>query len=130
MPQSPSPSILIVEDEVHVREMLADLFEADGYAVRMCSNGQRALAMLEEEPVALVISDLIMPECDGLELQLELRKRWPDTLFIAISAPNNFSSLEASAGLGATATYEKPLDLDEMRATVRRLMVDWQARFS
>lgn len=102
--------------------MLRDKFEHDGYRVLEAEDGRDAQNLLEDEHVDLVISDLIMPRKDGLELLMEMRGRWPDIPLIAITAPSNQLYLEVAGRLGASRTFEKPLDLDALGAAVRDLI--------
>ena len=115
-------SILIVEDEELVRSMLLDNFEHEGFQVFGAEDGREGQNQLEDEQVDLVISDLVMPRQDGLELLMEMRRSWPDIPLIAITAPSNQLYLEVAGRLGAARTFEKPLDLEALTRAVRDLL--------
>ena len=123
-------SILVIDDEKMTREMLCHALEMQGYAVREASNGEEALRMTREAPSPLVITDLIMPEKEGLETIMELRKQYPDTKIIAISgggAAGDMNFLEAAGKLGAQATLQKPFELSHLFSTVKSLLSDVSA---
>jgi DNA-binding response OmpR family regulator len=115
-------TLLIVEDETLVREMLCDKFEHAGYRVVGAADGHVGLRALEEHSIQLVISDLLMPRQDGLELLMQVRDKWPDIPFIAITAPSNLLYLEVASRLGAAETFEKPIDLGQLEAAVKTLI--------
>ncbi|NQU47558.1 MAG: response regulator [Planctomycetes bacterium] len=115
-------TLLIVEDEELVRSMLRDKFEQSGYAVLEAEDGREGQNLLEDQTVDLVISDLIMPRQDGLELLMAMRAEWPDVPLIAITAPSNQLYLEVAGRLGAARTFEKPLDLKKLEDAVIDLL--------
>ena len=115
-------TILIVEDEELVRGMLRDKIEHEGYHVLEAEDGRAGQIMLEDEVIHLVITDLVMPRKDGLELLMEMRTNWPDIPLIAITAPSNQLYLEVAGRLGATRTFEKPLDLDALLRAIEDLI--------
>jgi DNA-binding response OmpR family regulator len=114
--------LLIVEDETLVREMLCDKFEQAGYQVVAAADGHEGMRELEQQPFHLVISDLLMPRQDGLELLMQVRDKWPDVPFIAITAPSNLLYLEVASRLGAAQTFEKPIDLAQLESAVKDLI--------
>jgi DNA-binding NtrC family response regulator len=115
-------TILIVEDEELVRSMLRDKFEHEGYRVLEAEDGREGQNILEDDHVDLVISDLIMPRQDGLELLMAMRAGWPNIPLIVITAPSNQLYLEVAGRLGASRTFEKPLDLDALGRAARDLL--------
>jgi CheY-like chemotaxis protein len=72
--------ILVVDDERAIRFSLAELLEAEGHEVREAEHAPAALAMLEDDPADLVLSDLSMPAMDGMQLLEEVRARHPESL--------------------------------------------------
>ncbi|CAH2604289.1 Response regulator [Rhodovastum atsumiense] len=85
LPQ-PVPRILVVDDEVEVREILAETLEDFGYSVMTAGNGEEALSVvLREHGVGLVITDVRMPGMTGLELADQIRHRRPDVKVVLIS---------------------------------------------
>jgi two-component system response regulator (stage 0 sporulation protein F) len=114
--------ILIVDDEPQVRSVLRRKLEHCGYKLQEASNGEEAIRKLRGEEFALVISDIMMPERDGLEVIMFLRKQRPETRVIAISAPGNQLFLDSAKALGAMRVLEKPFRLEEIAAAVGELL--------
>jgi phosphoserine phosphatase RsbU/P len=109
---------LIAEDDRDSREMLAFLLEVEGYEVVSTLNGNQAWVEFERSRFPLVISDWLMPECDGLELCRRIRSAERSTypyviLLTALKGKNHF--LEAMSA-GADDFISKPFDPDELRA--------------
>jgi CheY-like chemotaxis protein len=77
---------LVVDDEPRLRRVLVRLLETEGCSCREAGSGIEALRELEREPVPLVISDLRMPEMDGVTLLREIVTRWPETAVIMVTA--------------------------------------------
>ena len=78
-------SCLIVDDEAPLRQVLVHLMRGDGFECAEAANGREALDYLETHTVTLVISDLRMPQVDGIELLREIRARYPDTAVVHAS---------------------------------------------
>ncbi|MFH2050662.1 MAG: response regulator [bacterium] len=92
----PENSILIVDDELLIRDLLYDFFVNQGWQPSMAENGQKAMAILEKQRVDLVLTDIRMPEMDGLELTSEMRQLYPDIPVIIMTAyPTVESAVEA-----------------------------------
>jgi len=77
--------ILIIDDEPQLLDMLGQTFEREGYDIVKASNGKEGIKLYRENPVDLIITDIIMPEKEGIETIFELRKDFPDLKIIAIS---------------------------------------------
>ncbi len=102
-------SILVVEDERASAQYLQLLLQEQGYAVRTAAHGIEALLALEAEPAELVLSDLRMPEMDGLELLAHARQRWPETPVVMITGESDVSSVVEAIQLGAVNYLVKPV---------------------
>jgi CheY-like chemotaxis protein len=117
--------VLVVDDEESVRGVLCENLAACGFDVSMARDGFEAMTMIEEgQPPHVVVTDIIMPRKEGLEMIIELRRRYPGVRLIAISGGGRAKSadfLQMAARLGADAVIPKPLDIDELEQTVRRL---------
>lgn len=115
--------ICIVEDDAQIRVMLKETLELEGFAIVEAANGNEALRVLDAEAVDLVITDILMPEKEGLGLITELRKLHPGLAIFAISggAPHMQAAgnLELATLFGACQAFHKPIDLDELIAAVR-----------
>lgn len=123
--QEPSATILVVEDDAQVRAFLEELLALDGHEVHVAGDGRDALERLATLRPDLVITDLVMPEKDGVELVLQIRERDPDLPILAISggrAVPGESYLRVARMLGADAIMEKPFAADELRETTLSLL--------
>jgi len=113
---------LIVDDEPRLRRVLIRLLEGEGFQCREAGSGVEALAELEKEPVPLLISDLRMPEMDGVTLLREVTARWPETAVIVVTAVAEVESAVACLQMGALDYVAKPFHLDEVRARVAQAL--------
>ena len=113
--------ILVIDDEPDVRRLLVRFLRMLEYEVAEAENGKQAMLMLAEATPDLVLSDINMPEMDGIEVINELRRSGREVPVLAVSGGGIYSkeTLLANAKiLGAVATIEKPFDLDELRRVV------------
>ncbi|MBI3568177.1 MAG: response regulator [Gemmatimonadetes bacterium] len=117
--------ILLVDDETAVRQLFADVLEIDAHAVTQAGDGNGALAALEHGAFDLVVTDLVMPDKEGIETIIEMRKRWPTLPVVAMSGGGRGSAadyLELAAQLGAVATLQKPFATQVLLDTVRKVL--------
>jgi CheY-like chemotaxis protein len=114
--------LLIVEDDQQVRSFLATLMEAEGYAVLQASNGKEAQVYCQETLPDLVITDLVMPEQEGLETIHAIGRDWPHMPIIAISGAFGGAFLEPAKKMGADAVLRKPFEAHVILSEVRRLI--------
>jgi DNA-binding NtrC family response regulator len=117
--------ILIIDDDVVTREILNELLETEGYLLANASNGKIGLTLHKKKPFDLIITDIIMPEMEGLETIKEIRDISPQVKIIAISGGGRIDSndyLYMAGKLGAHLTFHKPLDPEEIVKGVRELL--------
>lgn len=117
--------ILVIDDEESIREMLRAMLEREGYDVLDASNGAEGIKLCVNDPADLLITDIIMPEKDGMETIVEFRREFPDTKIIAISGGDRVEPgayLEMAKKLGAADTFTKPFEREEILAAVRNLV--------
>jgi len=112
--------ILVVDDEPSIRFSLAELLDEAGHEVREAPHAPAALALLDEAPADLVISDLTMPAMDGLQLLDEVRSRHPGSLVVLMTAHGDERTAVRALKDGAYDYVPKPFDNEEIRALVRR----------
>ena len=118
-------SILVVDDDEYIRIMLKKLFEQEGYAVQTADDGKSAVKSLHENHADLVITDIIMPEKEGLETIMELRRDFPNVELIAISGGGRIQAneyLKLAKVMGARYAFSKPISIIELKAAVRSLL--------
>jgi CheY-like chemotaxis protein len=118
--------ILIIDDEQVVLEMMVQMVKREGYDVEGASNGKEALKMVQNSKPDLIITDLIMPDKEGIELIKDLRDTYDDLKILAISGGNRhidpMSQLKVAQFLGANASLPKPLDRQEFLSTIKYLL--------
>jgi DNA-binding NtrC family response regulator len=103
-------AILIVEDDPNVGESIRLLLKKKGYAIRLASNGKEALHLFRHEMVDLMITDLVMPKMDGIELLEAVKALRPETEVIVISAQGTIEKAVQAMKLGAFDFIEKPIN--------------------
>jgi len=121
MPTNVSPRILIVDDEVEITEILADLLSEDYECLRAAS-AEEALTRLTESEFQLVISDITMPGMSGLDMIPHVKDLSPDTVVVMISGMQTVESAIGALRLGAFDYLMKPFDLRQVEAVVKRAL--------
>ena len=114
--------ILVVDDEPTARNGLAKLLEQEGYQVDLAGDGVEALASVAENPPALIISDLKMPNMDGMELLKQLRERGVETPTVVATAFGEVSTAVAAMRAGAEDYLTKPIEFDALLLVVERTL--------
>ena len=118
------PRILIIDDDRVSREFLRRILEPEGHDITEAPNGRMGVRVFREAPFDLVITDIFMPEGDGLETIRELRNEFPHVKIIAISAGSTkgFDMLDAATSFGALRTLTKPFDREVFVGAVKELL--------
>ena len=112
--------ILVVEDDPTIRTLIADVLVEEGYEVVGAEDGARALALLDEQPAALILLDLYMPNVNGWEFLKALRRREDGAIPVIICSAVAPKQLPA----GVAAALRKPFSLDALVAAVKPLVVN------
>ncbi|MFO0700002.1 MAG: response regulator [Nitrospira sp.] len=113
-------SILIIDDDASIREFLRRVLEEDGHQVREATNGDVGLLLYHAAPAELVITDLLMPERNGIEVILALAKEYVGVQFIVMTgAAGQETLLDIAMLLGARQVIRKPFTPEEIRRVVR-----------
>jgi CheY-like chemotaxis protein len=113
------PRVLVVDDDLSCRLIVVVLLEAAGYSPSAVGTVDRALDRLDTEGADLVITDLIMPRRDGLDLLESLRHRIPSVPAIAMTAADDETLVRRAFELGATAVLIKPFPAQRLEEAVR-----------
>jgi putative nucleotidyltransferase with HDIG domain len=121
MPTTVSPRILIVDDEIEITEILADLLSED-YECSRAGSAEEALTRLQEGGFQLVISDITMPGMSGLDMIPHIKELSPDTVVVMISGMQTVESAIGALRLGAFDYLMKPFDLRQVEAVVKRAL--------
>lgn len=117
------PTVLCVDDEPNILSALRRLFRPAGYRVLVADSGAAGLAVLENESVDLVISDMRMPAMDGAQFLERVRERWPDTIRLLLTGYSDVGSILAAINRGEIYRYiTKPWDDNDILLVVRHAL--------
>lgn len=114
--------ILVIDDERSIRNIIGELLEMEGHTVKMAENGAQGYEMIVNEPFDLVISDIKMPEMDGIELLDKLIETHPDTTVVMISGHGSIDTAVECIKKGAFDYIEKPIDMNRILVTVKNAL--------
>ena len=120
-----APCILVIDDEEPVRAVLRQMLEKEGYRVEEAPNGTVGMSLLQDHFIDLVITDLFMPEKEGIETMREVRKSFPQVKIIAMSGGGRIGKLDflpMAESFGAQRTLAKPFERKELLETVRAVL--------
>jgi two-component system response regulator PilR (NtrC family) len=115
-------NILIVDDEQGMRQLLSLVFGRTGHKVRAAENGRRALLLLREQAADLIVSDVKMPDMDGIALLREARELFPDIAVVMMTAFATVETAREAFKLGADDFIQKPFDVDELKLIVEKAL--------
>ena len=118
-------AILVIDDDASVREVVSEMLRLEGHEVIIAENGRDAVPLLSARHIDLVITDLIMPEKEGIETISEIRRTDSRIPIIAISGGGRLGPgdyLETARYIGADATLAKPFARQELLATIDALL--------
>lgn len=114
--------ILVVDDEQRIRTLCREVLELQDYSVTEASNGAQALDILKEHSFSLILSDIMMPDLDGLELASIIKKEYPDTFTILITGHGSINIAKDAIQRGAFDFVTKPFKMAELNQTVERAL--------
>ncbi len=115
--------ILVIDDDAELRATLDQTLKSTGYDVLLAANAQAGLDLYRRQPADLVITDIFMPEKEGLETIIELRREFPEVAIIAMTGqPTASALLSAARGLGAVQTIAKPFQPEELLRVVEEVL--------
>lgn len=111
--------ILVIDDEREICAVIGDMLERAGYQVAEAHNGNEAIALCRARRPALVITDIVMPDKEGLELIRELSREMPEIAIVAMSGAENLGVyLRAAGAFGADTCLEKPFSPSDLLLAV------------
>ena len=117
--------VLIVDDDPQMLRLLTDVVELDNHDVLLAQDGALAMDFFEHQLPDLMITDILMPNKEGLELISEVREKFPKVKIIAYSGGGSSdpeSYLEFATGMGADRVFSKPMPLAELREEIKELL--------
>jgi DNA-binding response OmpR family regulator len=119
---STQPKIMVVDDEVGICKNVEKILKKSNYEITRASSAKEALALMAEESFSLLISDIVMPEMNGLELLKMVKKEWPVTRAVMMTAYASTDTAVKAIRMGALDYIPKPFTPDELRATVENAL--------
>lgn len=117
--------ILVVDDEDSIRMLLSQILEIQNHEIYDACDGDRALEILSEKDIDVVITDIVMPNREGLETMQYIRTNWPDVKIIAMSGGGRVGKagyLELAEKIGASAILKKPFSSDQLKSAVSEIL--------
>ncbi len=117
--------ILVVDDDDLIRDLIYEILEPQGYQIFLAENGNRALEILDKEEIDLIITDIIMPDKEGIETILDIKKRLPHAKIIAMSGGGQLeanSYLSMAKRLGVNATLSKPFNPTKLLSMIQEIL--------
>lgn len=121
--------ILVIDDDAQFRSMIRTLLERQGYVVVEASDGEEGIKLFEGQGADLIITDIVMPNKEGLETIMELRRKVPRPKIIAVSGGGRIgpeSYLHLAEKFGAVKVFSKPFDLKAFLQAVQEALSDWR----
>jgi CheY-like chemotaxis protein len=117
--------ILIIDDEAMIRDLLVNILEREGYETVTATDGKDGIKIYRENPADLIITDLIMPDQEGIETIMKLRRDYQDVKIIAMSGGGKIDPetyLKIAKTVGAVKTIAKPIRLEELLKTIQEVL--------
>jgi len=118
----PLPKIMVVDDEVGICKNVEKILKKSNYTVTHAASAKEALAIMAKESFSLLLSDIVMPEMNGLELLKLVKKEWPVTRAVMMTAYASTDTAVKAIRMGALDYIPKPFTPEELRATVERAL--------
>lgn len=116
--------VLVIEDDEDFRQLTLRWFKSCGIEAEGAANGARGLAAQRARPADVIVTDIFMPEMEGIETIHDLRKEFPDAKIIAMSGRDpmvKFDVFQVAREVGALRTFKKPFRFEDLVAAVREL---------
>jgi DNA-binding response OmpR family regulator len=117
--------VLVIDDDPIMCETIRDILQYENYEVKTAANGYEGITMLASEFFDLVVTDVLMPDKDGIEVILEVKKKYPNVKILAVSGGGYITAehyLKMACDLGAGASVMKPFDIDVLVNEVNNLL--------
>jgi len=114
-------NILVIDDNLMMRKLIKNLFHEENFEIKEAANGIEGLEFVKDHPVDLIITDLIMPKMEGIELIMNIRRDFPDIKIIAISGGKPYY-LYLAKKLGINGIFTKPLNHQVFLNAVKKVI--------
>lgn len=119
--------ILVIDDDALIRRMIRRILEEEGYEIAEAANGLEGTKINQKSPADLVITDILMPEKEGIETISELINEFPGIKIVAMSGGGRIGPdayLKMAKDFGAMRTIKKPINKVELVSTIKELLPD------
>ena len=117
--------ILVIDDDIDLRVIMQEALQAEGYEVSVAADGAQGIALQREQPASLLITDIFMPNKEGIETIRDFRKEFPNVPIIAMSGGGRLKpegSLSAAKALGAGVILRKPFKMSDLLRSVAAVL--------
>jgi len=117
--------ILVIDDDIDLTHSLKELIEDNGISVEIAYNGSEGIIQHKKSPYNLIITDIVMPVMDGLEVIMWIKENSPSTKLLVVSGGGYFDSkdyLIMAKQLGADYVLQKPYELEKMQLIIKKLL--------
>jgi DNA-binding NtrC family response regulator len=118
------PTILVVDDELLIRDLLYDFFSGQGWNIAVAEDGEKALDLVRTRQIDLVLTDLKMPNMDGMTLSTELKENHPDMPIMVMTAYPSVDSAVQALRLKLDDYIVKPFNINQLYKTVEKTLKD------
>lgn len=118
------PTILVVDDELLIRDLLYDFFSGQGWNIAVAEDGEKALDLVRTRQIDLVLTDLKMPNMDGMTLSTELKGNHPDMPIMVMTAYPSVDSAVQALRLKLDDYIVKPFNINQLYKTVEKTLKD------
>lgn len=108
------PSLLVVDDELLIRDLLYDFFSDQGWSIAVAENGEKALDILKSRKIDLILSDIKMPEMDGLELTARVHEQYPQIPVVLMTGYPSVDTAVAALRHKAVDYIVKPFNIHQL----------------
>ncbi len=116
------PAILVVDDERSMCELLKDALIGDGYNILTTENPYKAIEIVKEKDINIVLLDLVMPQMDGIDVLKEVKKSKPDTVVIIMTAYGTIDTAVEAMKFGAYDYITKPFKMSKIKTIIARIL--------
>jgi len=123
-------TVLIVDDEANFKDALAFLLKMEGYKILTANSGHSALKIIQERHVDVVVSDIRMPDGDGIELLAKIKENHTNAPILLLMTGYSALSVEDAYNRGAEALFSKPIDTKAMIGVIKRLLAPADIQWS
>lgn len=118
------PSILVVDDELLIRDLLYDFFNEQGWNISIAENGEKALEILNSKNIDLVLTDLKMPVMDGLDLTSQVKESYPEIPVVIMTGYPSVDSAVSALRKKVTDYIIKPFNIKQLYKTIEENIKD------